>query len=66
MTGVNTEPAPRSGTTGRSRVRIPLWRRITALFTLSFVTVLGGILLAGVLAMTALMILFVLERAIAT
>ncbi len=66
MTGVNAQPAPRSGTTGRSRVRIPIWRRVTALFTLSFMTVLGGILLAGILGMTALMILFVLERAIAT
>ncbi|MGH1490818.1 MAG: hypothetical protein ACRBK7_15750 [Acidimicrobiales bacterium] len=66
MTGVNTYPAPRSGESGRSRTRIPLWRRITALFTLSFMTVLGGILLAGILGLTALMILFVLERAIAT
>lgn len=66
MTGVNTHPAPRSGTTGPTKARIPLWRRVTALFTLSFMTVLGGILLAGILGLTALMILFVLERAIAT
>lgn len=66
MTGVNTESAPTSGLKGRPRVRIPIWRRLTALFTLSFMTVLGGILLAVILGTTALMILFVLERAIAT
>lgn len=66
MTGATAHPAPRSGTSGRSWTRIPLWRRITALFTLSFLTVLGGMLLAVILGTTVLLILFVLERAIAT
>ena len=66
MTGVNVEPAPQPAAPDGRRARIPLWRRVTALFTLSFMTILGGLLLAAILGMTALMILFVLERAIAT
>lgn len=49
-----------------SRIRIPLWRRITALFSLAFVSVLGGVAIAGLLGGTALLLLFLLERAIAT
>ncbi|MEM7272201.1 MAG: hypothetical protein AAF547_03885 [Actinomycetota bacterium] len=57
---------PRPTMLPASRVRTPLWRRLTALFTLSFLSVLGGLLLAAALGTTALLILFVLERAIAT
>ncbi len=78
MSGANTQPA--SATQDRSadaevsptsiplgsKARIPIWRRLTALFTLSFMTVVAGIFLAGIIGVTALMILFVLERAIAT
>lgn len=46
--------------------RTPLWRRVTALFTLSFLSVVAGLVLATVLGLTALMVLFLLERAIAT
>ena len=49
-----------------TRIRIPLWRRITALFSLAFVSVLGGVAIAGVLGGAALLLLFLLERAIAT
>jgi hypothetical protein len=65
MIDLGHDPAPKPRATAVSRSRIPLWRRVTALFTLSFLTVLGGILLAAVLGMTALMVLFILERAIA-
>jgi low temperature requirement protein LtrA len=46
-------------------VRTPLWRRVTAVFTLSSLVVLSGLLLAGVITLTVLMLLFLLERAIA-
>jgi len=61
------EPSP-SGDHDRppTRIRIPLWRRITALFSLAFVSVLGGVAMAGVIGGTALLLLFLLERAIAT
>lgn len=48
------------------KVRTPIWRRLTALFTLSFMSVIAGFLLAAALGITALLVLFVLERAIAT
>lgn len=48
------------------KVRTPLWRRFTALFTLCFVSVVAGFILAAALGITALLVLFVLERAIAT
>lgn len=48
------------------KVRTPIWRRLTALFTLSFMSVVIGFLLAAALGITALLVLFVLERAIAT
>ena len=66
MIELGHEPAPTPRADAASRGRIPLWRRVTALFTLSFMTILAGILLAGVLALTVLMALFVLERAIAS
>ncbi len=65
MIELGHEPAPRPKADTASRSRIPLWRRVTALFTLSFMTILAGMLLAGVLALTVLMALFLLERAIA-
>ncbi|MEM8925435.1 MAG: hypothetical protein AAGD35_18175 [Actinomycetota bacterium] len=43
----------------------PLWRRATAFFTLGSLTVAIGVGLAAVIAATALLMLFVLERAIA-
>ncbi len=45
--------------------RTPLWRRVTALFTLGSVVITIGIGLAFVIGATALLMLFVLERAIA-
>ncbi len=44
---------------------IPLWRRITAAFTLLMMVALGGLVLAAIIGTTALLMLFVLERAIA-
>jgi hypothetical protein len=65
-----TAPVDRSTAEGlmtpRARIRIPLWRRITAIFSLAFMSVLGGVVMAGVLGGTALLLLFLLERAIAT
>ncbi len=72
MTGADRDASPRRHDAQRlsgppaSRIRTPLWRRITALFTLSFLSVLGGLALAGILGLAALLLLFVLERAIAT
>jgi hypothetical protein len=71
MTGANSQAGPGAGGSPSaiplgSTARIPLWRRITAFFTLSFMTVVAGVFLAGIIGVTALMILFVLERAIAT
>jgi hypothetical protein len=43
---------------------IPLWRRITALFTLAALVVVIGLVVAAVVASGALLALFVLERAI--
>ena len=57
---------PRPKMERTSRVRVPLWRRFTALFTLSFLSVIGGFLLAAALGVSILLVLFVLERAIAT
>jgi hypothetical protein len=43
----------------------PLWRRITALFSLGSLVVVLGVLLAAVIGATVLLMLFVLDRAIA-
>jgi hypothetical protein len=43
----------------------PVWRRVTALFTLSSVVILIAVVVAVVVAASALLALFVLERAIA-
>lgn len=65
-----TAPVDRSsanrGDRTRTRIRIPLWRRITALFSLAFMSVLGGVAIAGIVGGAALLLLFLLERAIAT
>ncbi|MGF1596241.1 MAG: hypothetical protein ACFCVK_04825 [Acidimicrobiales bacterium] len=45
--------------------RIPIWRRVTALFTLSSIVVIAGVTLAVAIGTTAMLMLFVLERAIA-
>ncbi len=66
MIGIDHQPTPQPKATPTTKSRIPLWRRVTALFTLSFMTILAGVFLAAVLGLTALMILFLLERAIAT
>ncbi len=46
-------------------VRTPWWRRITALFTLSSMVVLAALFLAGMITLTLLMVLYLLEQAIA-
>lgn len=66
MIGADPQQTPSAPQMSVRGARTPLWRRITALFTLSFLSVVGGLVLATVLGLTALMILFVLERAIAT
>ncbi len=45
--------------------RRPIWRRITALLSLGSIVVLIGVLLATIIAASALLGLFILERAIA-
>ena len=54
-----------SGSHDTPRVHTPWWRRITAVFTLSSMVVLAGLFLAGVITLTLLMILYLLEQAIA-
>ncbi|MEZ5409807.1 MAG: hypothetical protein R2761_17395 [Acidimicrobiales bacterium] len=57
-----------SGRTGgrtRDDAHIPLWRRITALLMLASLVILIAAVLAATFAATALLALFVLERAIA-
>ena len=51
--------------THETRIRTPWWRRITAVFTLSSRVVLAGLFLAGMITLTLLMILYILEKAIA-
>ena len=48
-----------------ANVRTPLWRRITAVFALSSMVVLGGLFLASMFTLTILMVLYLLEQAIA-
>ena len=66
MIAVDRQPQGRPASGVRSRIRTPLWRRITAFFSLAFMSVLGGVALAGLLGIAALLLLFLLERAIAT
>jgi len=49
----------------RTDCRIPIWRRLTALASLSSLVVLIGVILAAIIASSALLALFVLDRAIA-
>ncbi len=51
--------------TGDAGVRTPWWRRITAVFTLSSMVVFAGLFLAGIITLTLLMVLYLLEQAIA-
>ena len=51
-----------AGTYGDAR--IPLWRRITALFSLSALVVVVGVVLAAVIGLAVLLMLFVVDRAI--
>lgn len=46
-------------------VRTPLWRRITALFSLGTMVIIGGLILGALITLTALMMVFIVERAIA-
>lgn len=46
-------------------VRTPFWKRLTSLFGLSSIVVLGGVLLAAILGLMVVVMLFALERAIA-
>jgi hypothetical protein len=47
------------------KVRTPFWRRITALFTLGSIVVVGGLALAAMITLTVVMLIFLIERAIA-
>lgn len=49
----------------RDDAHIPLWRRVTALLMLASLVILIAVVLAAAFAATALLALFVLERAIA-
>lgn len=54
-----------TGQRGLRKVRTPLWRRVTALFTLGSIVVVGGLALAAMITLTVLMVIFLVERAIA-
>jgi hypothetical protein len=58
-------PSGRTGGRTGDDAHIPLWRRITALFMLASLVILIAVVLATAFAATALLALFVLERAIA-
>jgi hypothetical protein len=60
------QPAPfrRAGQQSSLDPRIPLWRRITALLSLGSLVVVVGVVMAAAVGATALLALFVLERAI--
>ena len=63
-----SRPPPSSeppGWTPADEAHIPLWRRITALLMLASLVILIAVVLAATFAATALLALFVLERAIA-
>ena len=48
----------------RTQATTPLWRRVTALFSLGLISILAGVALAGLLGLTVLLLLVALERAI--
>ncbi len=50
---------------GPRKVRTPFWRRITALFTLGSMVVVGGLALAAMITLAVVMLIFLIERAIA-
>ena len=56
-----SRPAARSD----ERTGTPWWKRVTALFTLGSLVVTVGVVMAGAIGVTVLLLLFVLERAIA-
>ena len=43
----------------------PYWRRLTAFFSLGLVVILTGLAIAAVVGLSILLVLFVIERAIA-
>ena len=59
----SAQPASKRGSP--TDAHTPIWRRVTALFTLGSLVVVTGVGLATVIATVALLALFVLERAIA-
>ncbi len=57
----SSQTAPR---TPRS-ARIPLWRRFTAVISLAAMVLIGGLVLAGLITITILLLIFLVEQAIA-
>lgn len=56
----------RSGAAKRAsvpKVRVPLWRRLTALISLSSLVVIVGVLVAAITGSSLLLLLMFLERA---
>ncbi len=45
--------------------RIPLWRRFTAVISLAAMVLIGGLVLAGLITITILLLIFLVEQAIA-
>ncbi len=59
-------PDKRSGAAKRSgvpKVRVPLWRRCTALISLSSLVVIVGVVVAAITGTSILLLLMFLERA---
>ncbi len=48
---------------GAARVRVPLWRRLTALISLSSLVIIVGVLVAAITGTSILLLLMFLERA---
>ena len=46
-----------------TKVRTPLWRRLTALISLSSIVVIAGAIVAAVVGVSILLLLMILERA---
>ena len=46
-----------------ARVRVPLWRRLTALVSLSSLVIIVGVLVAAITGTSILLLLLFLERA---
>lgn len=45
--------------------RVPLWRRITAVISLIAMVLIGGLILAAIITITILLLIFLVEQAIA-